>query len=40
MNRAETNQALMKQFETMINTADEELSRKLIIQRMRSCPGN
>ena len=33
MNRAETNQALMKQFETMINTADEELSRKLISEK-------
>ncbi len=33
MNRAESNTAIMKQFEIMINTADEVLSRKLISEK-------
>ena len=33
MNRAESNTAIMKQFEIMINTADEALSRKLISEK-------
>ena len=33
MNRADSNTAIMKQFEIMINTADEALSRKLISEK-------
>ena len=30
MNKAESNETIMKQFEIMINTADEALSQRLI----------
>ena len=33
MNRTESNTAIMKQFEIMINTADEALSQKLISEK-------
>ena len=33
MNRAESNETIMKQFEIMINTADEALSQRLISEK-------
>ena len=33
MNKAESNETIMKQFEIMINTADEALSQRLISEK-------